>query len=154
MVASPEPTGWFYRRGIRWAPSDERRRGPTRPVAFSCPIQRRMRSRDMTENTTSPHRRSGYGAQSAQPFAVGMKSYDNDWYLRFNLSYDAAAALLSDWGVTFVIAQSRALPMPDSAVKSEVRPELKERFASYDDRKFRDALARRCILYIATCAMF
>jgi hypothetical protein len=108
----------------------------------------------MTENTTSLHHRSGYGAQSAQPFAVGMKSYDNDWYLRFNLSYDAAAALLSDWGVTFVIAQSRALPMPDSAVKSEVPPELKERFASYDDRKFRDALARRGILYIATCAMF
>ena len=101
-----------------------------------------------------PASRAPLTERRKNPFAVGMKSYDNDWYLRFKLSYDDAARLLADWGVSFVIAQSRALPMPDSAVKSEVPPELQERFASYDDRKFRDALARQGILYIATCTMF
>jgi hypothetical protein len=87
-------------------------------------------------------------------YALGMKIYDNDWYLRFGLSYDDAAKLLRDWGVTFVIAQSRLMPMPDSAVKSEVPPELIERYAAYDDRKFRDALGRVGILYIPSCIMF
>src|SRR5262249_32296632 len=103
---------------------------------------------DMTQASSSP------SGRRASPFAVGMKSYDNDWYLRFGLSYDDAARLLADWGVTFVIGQSRFLPMPDSAVKSEVTPDLAERVAPYDDRKFREALARHNILYIATCAMF
>jgi hypothetical protein len=85
---------------------------------------------------------------------LGMKVYDNDWYLKYDLSYAAAAELLSDWGVTFVIAQSRLLPMPDSAVKSEVPPELAERYATYDDRKFRDALAVCGIEYYASALMF
>jgi len=87
-------------------------------------------------------------------YTLGMKIYDNDWYLRFGLSYDEAAKLLRDWGVTFVIAQCRLMPMPDSAVKSEVPPDLAERYASYDDRKFRDALARAGILYVPSCIMF
>jgi hypothetical protein len=87
-------------------------------------------------------------------FALGMKIYDNDWYLRFGLSYDDAAKLLRDWGVTFVIAQCRLMPMPDSAVKSEVPPDLAERYASYDDRKFRDALGDAGILYVPSCIMF
>ena len=85
---------------------------------------------------------------------VGMKVYDNDWYLKYELSYAAAAELLSDWGVTFVIAQSRLLPMPDSAIKSEVPPDLAERYATYEDRKFRDALAARGIKYYASALMF
>jgi len=64
-----------------------------------------------------------------QAYALGMKIYDNDWYLRFALSYDDAAKLLRDWGVTFVIAQCRFMPMPDSAVKSEVPPDLAERLS-------------------------
>ncbi|MFM9941794.1 MAG: hypothetical protein ACKVP7_20100 [Hyphomicrobiaceae bacterium] len=97
-------------------------------------------------------------AESHQPardaaYALGMKIYDNDWYLRFGLGYDEAAALLADWGVTFVLTQSRLLPMPDSAVKSVVPPELAERYAAYDDRRFRDALARRGIRYVASCLM-
>jgi hypothetical protein len=87
-------------------------------------------------------------------YTLGMKIYDNDWHLRFRLSYDDAARLLSDWGVTFVIAQCRLMPMPDSAVKSEVSTELAERYASYDDRKFREALARSGILYVPSCIMF
>lgn len=86
-------------------------------------------------------------------FALGMKIYDNDWYLRFGLGYDEAAGMLADWGVTFVLTQSRLLPMPDSAVKSVVPPELAEHYASYEDRKFRDALARHGILYLASCLM-
>ncbi len=86
-------------------------------------------------------------------YALGMKIYDNDWYLRFGLDYDEAAGLLSDWGVTFVLTQSRLLPMPDSAVKSAVAPENAVRYASYDDRRFRDALARNGIKYVASCLM-
>lgn len=86
-------------------------------------------------------------------FRLGMKIYDNDWYLRYGLDYDDAAALLADWGVSFVLTQSRLLPMPDSAVKSVVAPEHADRYASYDDRRFRDALAHQGILYIASCLM-
>jgi len=106
------------------------------------------------EDADMANAHQGDADRAARSFAVGMKSYDNDWFLRFNLSYDDAARLLADWGVTFVIAQSRFLPTADSAVKSEVAPDLAERFASYDDRKFRDALGRQNILYFATCAMF
>ncbi len=87
-------------------------------------------------------------------FQVGMKVYDNDWYLKYDLTYDEAVRCLRDWGVTFVMAQSKFLPMPDSAVKSEVPPELAERYASYDDRKFRDALAHAGIEYYAAVCMF
>ena len=93
-------------------------------------------------------------ASAKRAYALGMKIYDNDWYLRFGLSYDDAAMLLRDWGVTFVIAQCRLMPMPDSAVKSEVSTELAERYAGYSDRKFRDALARFGILYAPSCIMF
>jgi hypothetical protein len=85
---------------------------------------------------------------------VGLKLYDVDWYLKYDLSYREAARILRDWGVTFVLAQSRLLPMPDSAVKSKVEPELAHRYAAYDDREFRDALAREGIAYWATVCMF
>jgi hypothetical protein len=87
-------------------------------------------------------------------FDVGMKVYSNDWYLKYNLSYEDAARMLADWGVTFVLAQSRVLPMADTAVKSEVPPELANRFAAYDDRKFRDALGKMGIEYWAASLMF
>jgi hypothetical protein len=85
---------------------------------------------------------------------VGMKLYDLDWYLKYNLSYKEAAQRLRDWGVTFVLAQNRFLPMPDTAVKSEVPPELAHRYATYDDRRFRDALARARVDYWAAVCMF
>ncbi len=86
-------------------------------------------------------------------FALGMKIYDNDWYLRFGLDYADAANLLADWGVTFVLSQSRFLPMPNTAVASAVAPEHAARYASYDDHRFREALARRGIKYVASCLM-
>jgi hypothetical protein len=86
-------------------------------------------------------------------FALGMKVYDTDWYLRFGLDYDEAAALLADWGVTFILTQSRLLPMPDSAVRSEIAPEHQARYRAYDDRRLREALARRGIGYVASCLM-
>ena len=88
---------------------------------------------------------------TAGTFRTGMKVYDNDWFLRFDLDYDDAARLLGDWGVTFVLAQSRYLPMPDTAIKSEVPERLKDRYAAYDDRLFREALRRVRIQYVATC---
>lgn len=87
-------------------------------------------------------------------FDVGMKVYSNDWFLEYSLTYEEAARVLKDWGVTFILAQSRLLPMPDSAVKSEVPPELAEQYAAYDDRKFRDALAKAGIEYWAAATMF
>ena len=80
-----------------------------------------------------------------------MKVYDNDWFLRFDLHYDDAARLLADWGITFILAQSRYLPMPDTAIRSEVPEHLKDRYAAYDDRLFREALRRVGIQYVATC---
>ena len=85
---------------------------------------------------------------------VGLKVYSNDWYLKYNLSYTQAADLLCDWGVNFIISQSKVLPMPDTAVKSEVPPEYAERYSSYDDVKFRRALADKEIEYWATTLFF
>jgi len=89
-----------------------------------------------------------------EKFQVGMKIYDNDWFLKYDLSYQDAARCLRDWGVTFVLAQSKFLSMPDSAVESEVPPELADRYAAYDDRKFRDALAEEGVAYWPTVCMF
>jgi hypothetical protein len=88
-------------------------------------------------------------------FDVGMKVYDSDWFLKYNLSYKEAAHCLREWGVTFVLAQNRFLPMPNSAVESEVTLDGAEHFASYSDRKFRDALNEVGIKYwLAVCMFF
>jgi hypothetical protein len=87
-------------------------------------------------------------------FQVGMKLYDLEWYLKYKMSYQDAARCLRDWGVTFVLAQNRLLPMPDSAVKSEVPPELAHRYATYDDRRFRDSLGEEGIEYWPAVCLF
>jgi hypothetical protein len=87
-------------------------------------------------------------------FHVGMKVYDVDWFLKYGLSCRQAAQCLRDWGVTFVLAQSKLLPMPDSAVKSQVRAEMADRYAAYDDRHFRDALSGEGIEYWVTACTF
>ncbi|WP_119271125.1 hypothetical protein [Taklimakanibacter deserti] len=81
---------------------------------------------------------------------VGMKIYDNVWYLRHRLEPEQAADLLAGMGVTYVMAQSKLLPMQDTAIESEVTPEEKARFATLDDRAFRDALRERGISYFAS----
>lgn len=80
---------------------------------------------------------------------LGMKIYDNSWFLRHQLEPEAAADVLAGMGVTFVIAQSRFLPMASSAVENAVRPEEAERFARLDDVAFRNALRDRGISYVA-----
>jgi hypothetical protein len=87
-------------------------------------------------------------------FQVGMKVYDADWFLKYGLSYREAAQTLRDWGVTFVLAQSKLLSMPDSAVKSQVRTEMADHYAAFDDRHFRHALAGEGIEYWATACTF
>ena len=89
-----------------------------------------------------------------EDFILGTKNYDTDWYLRYGLSYTEAAKILRDWGFSFILTQSRYLPMPDSAVSSEVKPELEERYAAYDDLKFREALAKEGIAYWPTLCTF
>lgn len=81
---------------------------------------------------------------------VGMKIYDNVWYLRQGLEPDEAADILAGMGVTYVLAQSRLLPMQDTAIQSEVTPAEAARYATLDDRAFRDALRARGIAYFAS----
>jgi len=87
-------------------------------------------------------------------FEIGMKVYSTEWFLKHQLSYDKAAAVLQDWGVSSVMAQSRYLQMPDTAVKSEIPPEWARRYETYEDLKFREALAKRGIEYWAAALMF
>jgi hypothetical protein len=81
---------------------------------------------------------------------LGMKIYDNAWYLKYALESDQAADILAGMGVTFVLAQSRLLPMQDTAIESEVTPEESKRFEKLDDRVFRDSLADRGIAYFSS----
>lgn len=80
---------------------------------------------------------------------LGMKIYDNEWFLRYRLSPDAVADILLDMGATFVITPSRFLPMQDSAVKSDVGDSQASDYAGLDDVAFRRALAARNIGYLA-----
>jgi len=77
---------------------------------------------------------------------LGFKIYDNDWFLKFGLGPEQAADLLAYMSATFVIAQSRFLPMQDSAVESQVR-EVEGRYQELDDVAFRNALRERGIAY-------
>jgi hypothetical protein len=77
---------------------------------------------------------------------LGFKIYDNDWFLRYRLTPEGAADLLARMGATFVITQSRFLPMQDSAVESAVR-DADGRYATLDDVAFRHALRERDIAY-------
>jgi hypothetical protein len=81
---------------------------------------------------------------------VGMKIYDNVWYIKYRLEPEQAADILAGMGVTYVMAQGRLLPMQDTAISSEVSPRDAARLATLDDRKFRDALAQRGIAYFAS----
>jgi hypothetical protein len=81
--------------------------------------------------------------------SVGMKIYDNRWFLERGLSPEAAADFLKDMGVTWVIAQSRLLPMADSAVESAVSRTDKDRYAALDDLGFRNLLRDRGVAYFA-----
>jgi hypothetical protein len=78
---------------------------------------------------------------------LGFKIYDNDWFLKHGLAPEQAADLLAEMGATFVIAQSRFLPMQDSAVESQVR-EVGGHYQSLDDVAFRNALRKRGVAYL------
>ena len=81
---------------------------------------------------------------------VGMKIYDNVWYLQHLLEPEEAADILSSMGVTFVLSQSKLLPMQDTAIASEVTAEQRKRFEKLNDRAFRDALRDRGISYFCS----
>jgi hypothetical protein len=80
---------------------------------------------------------------------VGVKIYDNGWFLRHHMRPEALADLLVKMGVTWVIAQSRFLPMADSAVESAVSAQEAARYADLDDVAFRHSLQERGIAYFA-----
>ena len=77
---------------------------------------------------------------------LGFKIYDNDWFLKHGMAPEQAAGVLANMGATFVIAQSRFLPMQDSAVESQVR-EGDGQYRRLDDIAFRNALRDRGIAY-------
>ena len=79
----------------------------------------------------------------------GVKIYDNDWFLRHGMSAEQTADLLAEWGVTYVIAQSKLLPMPNSAVTSAVSDDDRRAYEALDDVAFRERLAERGISYVA-----
>lgn len=80
---------------------------------------------------------------------LGVKIYDNDWFLRHGMSVAQAADLLAEWGVTYVIAQSKLLPMSDSAVASAVNDDDRRAYDALDDVVFRELLRQRGIAYFA-----
>jgi len=84
-----------------------------------------------------------------QALSVGIKIYDNNWFLKHELGPDQAADLLKKMGATWVIAQSRFLPMADSAVESAVRSADTGRYGDLDDVAFRKCLKERGIDYFA-----
>jgi hypothetical protein len=98
---------------------------------------------------------SAYVGDSANRFSVNYESsqrvkiYDNEWFIKHGLSIEEAADLLVAWNITFVIAQSKYLPMYDSAVQSAVRFSDASRYAMLDDVSFRKALCSRDIGYFA-----
>ncbi len=79
----------------------------------------------------------------------GVKIYDNDWFLRHRMSAVQAADLLAQWGVTYVIAQSKFLPMSNSAVASAVTDDDRKAYDALDDVAFRELLRERGIAYFA-----
>lgn len=80
---------------------------------------------------------------------LGVKIYDNDWFIRHKLSAAETADLLEAWGVTYVIAQSKFLPMQDSAVASAVSQSDLAAYHALSDVGFREELKRRGISYFA-----
>jgi hypothetical protein len=81
---------------------------------------------------------------------VGMKIYDNVWYLRHALEPEQAADILAGMGINYVLTQSKLLPMQDTAIESEVSAAERARFATLDDKTFREALRARGILYYSS----
>jgi hypothetical protein len=79
----------------------------------------------------------------------GVKIYDNDWFIRHSITVEGAADLLASWNITYVIAQSRYLPMQNSAIPSAVSALDAARYRTLDDVAFRHALAARGIAYFA-----
>ncbi|MGH6859161.1 MAG: hypothetical protein ACRECY_02830 [Phyllobacterium sp.] len=79
----------------------------------------------------------------------GVKIYDNNWFLKHRLTPEQTADLLADWGATYVIAQSKFLPMPNSAVTSAVSAADRNAYDDLDDVKFRKLLEARGIAYFA-----
>ncbi|HEY7765251.1 MAG TPA: hypothetical protein VIB38_09705 [Aestuariivirgaceae bacterium] len=81
---------------------------------------------------------------------LGMKIYDNVWYVEHLLEPEQAADILSSMGVSFVLSQSKLIPMQDTAIASEITAEHRTRFEKMDDRAFRDALKDRDIGYFCS----
>ena len=81
---------------------------------------------------------------------LGMKIYDNVWFVERLLEPEAAADFLASMGVSFVLSQSKLLPMQDTAIASEITVEQRKRFERLDDRAFRHALKERGIAYFCS----
>lgn len=74
-------------------------------------------------------------------FKFGLKVASQDWFWKYDLSYDKAIEKLKSMGVDFIIAQgSRFIPSANTAIQSEIPKEMEYKLESYDDRVFRKKL--------------
>lgn len=87
-------------------------------------------------------------------FLLGMKVYSLEWYWKYELDYEQAAAELKSLGVNYVMTMSSHLPMYDSAVNSEIPDDKKALLARYDDHAFRKALRQAGIEYYGASNFF
>ncbi len=83
-------------------------------------------------------------------FLFGLKVVSQDWYWKYNLSYDEAIDKLNSMGVNFIIARNSLIPSVDTAVKSEIPKELEYKLAEYDDLTFRQKIKNAGIEYFGS----
>lgn len=85
---------------------------------------------------------------------VAVKNYGPDWYTRFGLPYEEAAQTMLRQGIDVAVVQNTLDPLPTTAVDQSIPTGYRERFATYSDRSFRDALREAGIRYFETSACF
>jgi len=83
-------------------------------------------------------------------FMFGLKIVSQDWYWKYNLSYDEAIDKLKSMGVTFILARNSLIPSVDTAVKSEIPKKLEYKLVNYDDIVFRQKIRDAGIEYFGS----
>ena len=122
---------------------------PIQPKRSNESRIRRFRPERYLDNTGTWQRGSARQTEELVNLRFGVKIYDNDWFLRHRMSAVQAADVLAGWGVTYVIAQSKFLPMSNSAVESAIAEADRQAYDALDDVAFRKLFGERGIAYFA-----
>lgn len=80
-------------------------------------------------------------------FKFGLKIVSQDWYWKYNLSYDSAIEKLESMGVDFIIARNSYIPPQNTAVQTTIPKELEYKLVEYDDKEFRRKIKNAGIEY-------